>query len=58
MKRAGHVALIVGFISLAAGIYSRLTFVRPFDLEAHALLAFTQTCFLFAIAAFVSGKRS
>lgn len=54
MKKIAVTAMIIGMVSLIAGIISRvmvtpLTIV-PGGLEANAFLAFTNTCLLFAIA--------
>ncbi len=53
MKVIAYIAIVVGAISLIAGIISRLT-VAPVPIvrggiEAHAFLAFTNTCLLIAI---------
>ena len=52
MKGLAVVALVVGLISLVVGIISRYTLipVPPVRLEAHAILQFTNTCFLLSIA--------
>ena len=53
MAKLAQGALIVGIISLLVGIISRLT-MAPLPvagIEAQALLSFSQTCILLAIAA-------
>ena len=54
MKKLGQLSLIVGFVTLVVGIYSRLTVMPIRGIEAHAFLDFTQACFLLAIASFIS----
>jgi Flp pilus assembly pilin Flp len=54
MKKIAVTALIIGLVSLITGIISRVMItpltIVPGGLEANAFLAFTNTCFLFAIA--------
>lgn len=56
MERIGHFALIIGMVSLVAGIFSRLFVIPLYGIEAHAVIQFAQTCFLLSIAAFVSKR--
>lgn len=53
MKTISKIAIVIGIISLAVGIISRIAMAPvglvPGGLEAEALLAFTNTCFLVAI---------
>lgn len=50
MKNLVYICIIAAIISLAAGIYSRITLIPLiFRLEANAFLRFTDTCLLFAI---------
>ena len=53
MKTIANIAIVVGVISLVVGIISRITLTPvslvPGGLEAQAILAFTNTCFLVAI---------
>jgi len=54
MKKIAVTSVLIGLVSLIAGIISRVTFkplaIVPGGLEANAFLAFTNTCLLFAIA--------
>jgi hypothetical protein len=54
MKKLGQLALLVGFISLIIGMYSRIVIEPIRGIEAHAFLDFTQACFLLAIASFIA----
>ncbi len=54
MRAIVNIAIVVGFISLIAGVISRLT-MRPIamvrgGLEAQSMLLFTMACFIIAIA--------
>ncbi len=56
MERIGHFALVIGLVSLVAGIFSRL-FIQPlYGIESHAVIQFAQACFLLSIAASVSKR--
>lgn len=53
MKKGAIAAVVLAIASLAVGIISRVTLSPlnfiPGGLEANALLAFTNTCLLFAV---------
>ena len=52
MKAIVNISLVIAAISLVVGIISRITLipVGPMGIRAHALLEFTNTCLLVAIA--------
>ncbi len=53
MRGLGKLAVSAGILSLIVGILSRW-FREPIQgVEAHAMLAFAQACFLLGIAAFL-----
>ena len=56
MKTIGHLALLLGMLSLVLGIASKLFVVSIAGMEVHALLQFAQTCFLLAIAVTLAPK--
>ncbi len=50
MKAVVNILVGVGVISLVIGVISRFTLTPVQGIEAHAFLAFTNTCLLLAIA--------
>jgi len=57
MKILAVICLIVAILSLAVGIYSRITLKPINSIEAKAFLQFTQVCLLMAITFLVMGKK-
>ena len=57
MKMIGLLVIIVGIVSLIAGVISRLTMtplpIAPSGVEASVLLSFANSCFLLGIALLV-----
>ena len=61
MKKLGNITLAIGLICLAVSIVSRFTMrpitgIAPGGLDARAILAFANTCFLLTIILFIIGK--
>lgn len=58
MKALGGIALVIGIISLAAGVILRLTEKQiTLGLAPSSFLEFSVACFLLTIALEISGKK-
>jgi len=62
MKTLANLALLLAALSFVVGVISKITLkpvpILPGGLEAEALLIFTNTCILFAVALKLMGKNS
>jgi len=50
MKGGANAAILIGVVSLAVGVISRLLRQPIGGVEAHAIVEFSQACFLLGIA--------